>query len=67
MYKFIGDFSILEDLGFICNKTHDYYFLPRKNMYRNYTPISIDIETRIVEYSDENDLKLIEKFVKEIV
>lgn len=67
MKKFIGDFSILEDLGFICNQSHDYYFLPRKNMYEDYCPISVDIKTRIVEYSDEHDLKLIEKFVEEIV
>lgn len=67
MYKFIGEFSILEDLGFICNQSHDYYFLPRKFMYKDYTPISVDIKTRIVEYSDEHDLQLIEKFVEEIV
>ena len=67
MKKFIGEFSILEDLGFICNQSRDYYFLPRKFMHRDYCPISVDIKTRIVEYSDDNDLKLIEKFVEEIV
>lgn len=67
MKKFIGEFSILKDLGFICNKSHNYYFLPRKNTYKNYSPINVDIKTRIVEYSDEQDLKLIEKFVEEIV
>ena len=64
MIKFIGEFSELEKLGFIKNKYGDYYFLPT---HGNSNPVNINIKTRVVEYADDSDLKLIEKFVKEIV
>ena len=59
MYKFTGEFSVLEQLGFVCNAYHDYYFLPRINPYKNYNTINVDIKTRRVEYTDIKDLQLI--------
>ena len=64
MYKFIGEFSELEKLGFIKNKYGDYYFLPT---HGNHNPININIKTREVEYADEFDLKLIKNWIKRIV
>ena len=68
MYKFIGKFSDLENLGFISNQDHNYYFLPKR--YSNskyYNPINVDIKTRRVEYTDNNDLDLIRKWIVKIV
>ena len=67
MYKFIGEFSELEHLGFICNSYHNYYFLPRRNPYKYYNPINIDIKTRRVEYMDKKDLELIKNWIVKIV
>ena len=61
MYKFIGEFSDLENLGFICNQYHNYYFLPRRVNNKYYNPINVDIKTRRVEYTDNTDLDLIRK------
>ena len=46
MYKFIGEFSDLENLGFICNRDYNYYFLPRPNSNKFNNPINVDIKTR---------------------
>jgi len=68
MYKFIGEFSDLENLGFICNKDHNYYFLPkRRTDNKYYNPINVDIKTRRVEYTDSHDLELIRNWIVKIV
>ena len=67
MYKFTGDFSVLEQLGFVCNASHNYYYLPRGCKDKFYNPINVDIKTRRVEYTDKKDLKLIENYIKRIV
>lgn len=67
MYKFIGKFSDLENLGFICNRDYNYYFLPRPNSNKYYNPINVDIKTRRVEYTDNTDLELIRNWIVKIV
>lgn len=67
MYKFTGEFSVLEKLGFVCNESHNYYYLPSHRHEKFYNPINVDIKTRRVEYTDIKDLELIENWIKRIV
>ena len=67
MYKYIGDFKRLEELGFKKDKYERYYFLPTKTPNRFISPISIDIETRIIEYSLDEQLEILSGLVEKIV
>ena len=60
MIKFIGDFSLLEKLGFHLNKYKTYYIYSSNKKSKFYNPLVINIEDRKVEFSDEKDLKIIE-------
>ncbi len=64
MYKYVGDFEYLEQLGFIQDKFKNYWFLPTKPVDRFINPISVDIKNRIVEYATIEQLNIIREYVQ---
>lgn len=64
MYKYVGDFEYLEQLGFVQDKFKSYWFLPTKPVDRFINPISIDIKNRTVEYTTIKQLNIIRKYIQ---
>lgn len=67
MYKYIGDFKHLEELGFKTDKYNYYYFLPTHTSNKYESPLTVDIKTRIIEYSLDEQLEILNGLVEKIV
>ena len=59
MKYYIGDFNCLKELGFLQNKYKTYWFLSSKNLEKHHC-LFIDIVTRKIEYSHEEDLEVLQ-------
>lgn len=66
MYRYIGSFEHLKELGFVTNLYKAYWFLPTLFKGKYYNPILVDANTRKVEYTAEEDLELIKDFIEKI-
>lgn len=60
---YVGDFSYLQELGFLQNKFKTYWFLSSRNIQDNHC-LFIDVITRKIEYSHEEDLKILKGLYK---
>ena len=67
MYKYVGEFKQLEELGFKTDKYNYYYFLPTHTSNKYESPLTVDIRTRFVEYSLDTQLDIIKDLVEKIV
>lgn len=70
MYKYIGEFSDLEKLGFIKSRDSSYYFLPvtlkRNNKDRFLSPLTVVVNTRLIEYSYESQLDILKSHIRRV-
>lgn len=67
MYKYIGEFEELEKLGFVTDYCKRYYFLPTHKISNKYlSPLTINIDTRMVEYTYDYQLKIIKDKIEKL-
>jgi hypothetical protein len=66
VYKYVGDFEYLKQLGFVQDKFKNYWFLPTKSVNRFINPISVNIKNRIVEYTTIEQLNIIKKYIQSV-
>lgn len=64
VYKYTGDFEFLKQLGFRTDVLQTYYFLPTHKADRFTNPLTISIESRIIEFTDYNQLDTIKDFIE---
>ena len=66
MYKYVGDFKILEQLGFVMNIYKQYWFLPIKSAGKYDCPMVINIKDRMVEYPTAKQLEIIKDYIQTV-
>ncbi len=66
MYRYTGDFEHLKQLGFIMNAYGGYWFLPTGSIKNCPSPLTVNIEDRIIEFANFSQLEIIKDYLEKV-